>query len=231
MDIDAKDIVIGLVGVSLVVQTILGVTLASAITKIALTKLIETAVVKLLTGSGAAAATTGAAASSGTAVSVFSSAAPLLLNIAAVTLGIAAAATIGWQFGKTFGEFLATWLSNEGLISKESADEYSAIMDQPISAKFKDIKLSIQEGTFADAWTNMWGDWFDPVFAEVENLPITVLNWSIAVNDKVVGFGKAWTDFWADWFEPAFAEELIHLVHQLLIKVIWILRRQVLNGW
>lgn len=194
-EIDGKDIVLTLATVTLTVAAIGAITLAATITKAAVSALLTEAIKALFKSGGVQGA-----------INVFSEAAPLMLNIAAVTLGILAAATIGWQFGKTLGEFIAVWLANKGIISKDAEGEYSAIMNESLVAKFKDIVLSVKEGTFADAWTTMWYEWFEPEFAEIESLGVTIKGFALSVASSLKGFGTAWTDFWADYFEPAFSE-------------------------
>ena len=150
MDISAGDIILGLTGVSLVIESIVGIKLASSITAAALSALIKTAVTSLFTGGGTAAAAGGAAAAGTTAAAGAAGAASglavsiggILLSITGVTVAMAAAATIGWSFGKTFGDFIATWLADQGIISKSTQDEYTAINEMSIIQKIKDIKLA-----------------------------------------------------------------------------------------
>ena len=143
LDIDAKDVFVTITKIGLIVAAISSFLLAKTITSIALTAMVETAVRNLI--------------ASGGAVELFK-AAGLALKIAGVTVAMAAAATIGWQFGKTLGEFIATWMANKGIITKQSADEYSVANEMTLTQKISDIKLSIQEGTFSKAVKLMWED-------------------------------------------------------------------------
>ena len=88
---------------------------------------------------------------------------------------IALAIELGIDVGSYIGQQWADLMADEGLISREGADEYIEISKNrgPLGIKWWiDIGKSIFETTsdgknrFAEAWTEMWTDWFTPVFDE-----------------------------------------------------------------
>lgn len=107
--------------------------------------------------------TTALAANAGTIASVG-------LKVGGVVLAMAAAATIGYQFGTTLGQFIATWLANKGIISKQGADEYMVNSELSFTQKIADIKLAFKEGTLKKAWDAMMDDLLEPVFQEGEQI-------------------------------------------------------------
>lgn len=206
-ELDAKDIAIAIGGIALVINTIAGIKLASTITSALLGGLIQKAIVGLLTGGGAAGATAGAtaggaAATSGAVATV--GIGSVLATVTGVTVGVAAAATIGWQFGKTFGDFIATFLSNKGIISKDASDEYMAINEMSITQKIKDIKLAAETGNLKKGWDMMWDEWFEPLFSEGRQIAINVKNFALKVAGKATTVKEAWTNFWGDIGEDVF---------------------------
>ena len=221
LDIDAGDIVIGLLGVSLVVQSIAGISLASTVTKIALSTMIKNAVTGLLAGGGAAegaAAAGGATVGLGAAGEVLMTIGSVALNIAGVTLAMAASATIGWKFGTTFGEFIAYWLKDHGIISSEAADEYYTIAEEmSFTQKVKDIVLAAGEKTaggenrLKKAFEDMVYAWYEPVFDEgmqlcvsVKELVLNVKDMAVSIGGKIMSAAEAWNDFWGDVGEAAY---------------------------
>jgi len=222
LDIDASDIVIALAGVGLVVQSIAGISLASTITKVALSAMIKNAITGLFAGgSGAAAGGAAAGATAGGASTVlvalgevFSVAA----TVAGVALSFAASAAIGFKFGNTFGEFIAYWLKDHGIISSETADEYYEIAEEmSFTQKVKDIFLAAGEKTaggenrLKKAFEDMVYDWYEPVFEEgvqitasVKELVLDVKDFAVSIGGKIKTAAEIWNDFWGDVGEAAF---------------------------
>ncbi len=126
--------------------------------------------------------TTALAANAGTIASVG-------LKVGGVVLAMAAAATIGYQFGTTLGQFISAWLSDKGIISKGANDEYFAASEMSITQKIADIKLAITEGTFKEGWDAMWDEWMQPVFDEGKNIYIGI---SAKFNDTKADLTKEW---------------------------------------
>lgn len=222
LDIDASDIVIALAGVGLVVQSIAGISLASTITKVALSAMIKNAITGLFAGgSGAAAGGAAAGATAGGASTVlvalgevFSVAA----TVAGVALSFAASAAIGFKFGNTFGEFIAYWLKDHGIISSETADEYYEIAEgMSFTQKVKDIFLAAGEKTaggenrLKKAFEDMVYDWYEPVFEEgvqitasVKELVLDVKDFAVSIGGKIKTAAEIWNDFWGDVGEAAY---------------------------
>ena len=208
LDIDAKDVVITLAGVGLVVASITGISLAASITKAALTSLITNAITGLLTGGTGAAAgaaeaagaagTAGAAAgASGIAVSLGS----VALTFASITVAMGAAATIGYTFGTTLADFAAAWLEEKGIISKDTKGELWAINEMSITQKIKDIKLAagtVDEQGKSDLQRGLElaiDEMYGPVFDEGKSLIATL-------ETKVKLVKDGWTTV-SDWIVAA----------------------------
>lgn len=122
----------------------------------------------------------------------------LAINVAGVVIAAGAAFKIGWEFGTTAGEWLAQVMKNAGIISDEANEDYYTIAESmTMMEKINDIKLSVKEGTFADAWTNMWGDWFDPTFAEIESLGVKIKSITLELVD-------GWNDTNDKIWDPVF---------------------------
>lgn len=220
LDIDASDIIIALAGVSLVIQTIAGISLAGTITKAVLSGMITNAITGLLAGGGATAGATagGATVGLGAAGEVLMTLGTVALNVAGVTMAIAGSAAIGFKFGNTFGEFIAYWLKDRGIISSETADEYYEIAEEmSFTQKVKDIFLAAGEKTaggenrLKKAFEDMVYDWYEPVFEEgvqitasVKELVLDVKDFAVSIGGKIKTAAEIWNDFWGDVGEAAY---------------------------
>ena len=220
LDIDASDIIIALAGVSLVIQTIAGVSLAGTITKAVLSGMITNAITGLLAGGGATAGATagGATVGLGAAGEVLMTLGTVALNVAGVTMAIAGSAAIGFKFGNTFGEFIAYWLKDRGIISSETADEYYEIAEgMSFTQKVKDIFLAAGEKTaggenrLKKAFEDMVYDWYEPVFEEgvqitasVKELVLDVKDFAVSIGGKIKTAAEIWNDFWGDVGEAVY---------------------------
>lgn len=123
----------------------------------------------------------------------------LAINVAGVVIAAGAAFKIGWEFGTTVGEWLAQVFKNNGIITDEANEQYYTIAESmTMMEKINDIKLSVKEGTFATAWTNMWGDWFDPTFAEIEELGVKIKSLALELVD---GWNNTNDKIWDPVFE------------------------------
>lgn len=91
--------------------------------------------------------------------------ASLSLKIAAAKLAWEVGTNIGLWIGKEWAQLLA----DEGLISSDASGEYIEIAKNfKWKAFIDDIELAYSQGNLADAWADMVGDWFDPLFSEID---------------------------------------------------------------
>ena len=78
---------------------------------------------------------------------------------------------VGIEIGKSVSQWVADEMAEDGVLDSDAVAEYKRNSENSGTLGinwWKDIAEGISTDNFTDAWSEMWEDWFTPLFSEIE---------------------------------------------------------------